>query len=507
MSKKYLLYARVSPKGSTWTAEETSIGVQFDDMRKHILRMDPAAEFIEISDEFKSGKNLSRPGVQSIMADLDLRPVPWDCLVVWNLDRLSRSLLDALPIFQKLRDSGCEFVSINQEYLSYTGAMARYMLHQTIAIAELERGMTSERVSAKMRYIAAAGKVPWGNIPLGYIRDPKLKNTVIVDPEKAEIVREIFNLYISGKLGYEKVNTRWPGVVKNRAQLYKILRQPLYIGELHYAGNVYPTEHPAIIDRDTYEKAQKMLSEKKRQNYTRNGVEQYEYLLSGLVQCHCGRKMTGYSVHGRHGKKFFYYKCTGPTCKTEINAARLDEEVLKQLVSIYTDKEEIKKSLSVYLEGENKKKSEVRSRASELSENLKKAVEKETKIKEMFLSGVVTAANSQYWNDELLSIRSERENLEKELKSAEAIPEFDIEEIFPELLKSAETWAKSVLSGTADYNTRRNLIMSAIDELCCIEKSEEELRFKLTVIMSRSEKWWRLGDSNPRPVDYDSMVF
>ena len=154
--KNYLLYARVSPKGSTWSAGETSIGVQFAEMREHCRRIDPEAKFIEVFDEFKSGKDLRRAGVQRILADLDRRPVPWQCLVVWNLDRLSRSLCDALPILTKLRDAGCEFVSVNQEYLSYTGAMARYMMQQTISLAELERGMTSERVSAKTSAAASA---------------------------------------------------------------------------------------------------------------------------------------------------------------------------------------------------------------------------------------------------------------------------------------------------------------------------------------------------------------
>src|SRR5574344_2045338 len=118
--KTYLLYARVSPKGSTWAAEETSIGVQFADMRAHVLRLDSSANFVEVYDEFKSGKNLNREGVQRILSDLSKTPVPWSCLVVWNLDRLSRSLGDAIPIFSRLRDSGCEFISVNQAYLSYT---------------------------------------------------------------------------------------------------------------------------------------------------------------------------------------------------------------------------------------------------------------------------------------------------------------------------------------------------------------------------------------------------
>ena len=497
MAKKYLLYARVSPKGSSWDAEETSIGVQFSDMRAHVLRLDPDAQFIEIFDEFKSGKDLKRPGVQKIMSDLDRRPVPWECLVVWNLDRLSRSLTDALPIFQKLRDAGCEFVSINQAYLSYTGAMARYMLHQTIAIAELERGMTSERVSAKMRYIAAAGKIPWGNIPIGYIRDPKLKNTVVVDPEKAEIVRTIFDLYVSGKLSYNIINDRWPGMIRNRAHLYQILRQRLYIGELHYAGEVYPTEHPAIIDRSVFEKAQMMLAAKKRTNYVRHGVQKYDYLLSGIVRCHCGRQMTGYSVHGRSGKKFFYYKCTDPTCKNSINAEKLDAAVLEQLAAIFSNENELRESLSAFIAAENQKQESVRIRAAELSSDLRDTVNKEERIKKMFLDGLVTSDNAAFWNEELLSARSMREQLEKEIAAAGAPPEYKIDDILPDLLKAAGDWIKKIASGSADVMTKRNLIMSTIEDLQCTQRSGDRVEFQMSVIMSSNKKWWALRDSNP----------
>ena len=88
----YLLYARVSPKGSSWDGCETSIPVQLEEMRRYVLRMDPDAAFIEVSDEFRSGKDLKRPGMQRILKDLKRRPVRWQNLVVWNLDRLTRSL-------------------------------------------------------------------------------------------------------------------------------------------------------------------------------------------------------------------------------------------------------------------------------------------------------------------------------------------------------------------------------------------------------------------------------
>ncbi len=488
MAKTYMLYARVSPKGSTWSAEETSIGVQFADMRAHVLRSDPTAEFVEVFDEFKSGKNLNRPGIQRILADLSKGPVPWSCLVVWNLDRLSRSLVDAIPIFSRLRDTGCEFISVNQAYLSYTGAMARYMLHQTIALAELERGMTSERVSAKMRWIASEGKIPWGHIPIGYIRAPGLKNTVVIDEPKAEIVRTIFDLYVAGKLGYDVINDRWPGVVKDRPMLYRILRNPLYVGELHYAGKIQKTEHPAIINRATFDKAQELLAARRR-NYTRQGIQHYDYLLSGLVRCHCGRQMTGYSVNKANGK-YFYYKCTCPTCKNAINAETLDSGVLRQIVEVFRDEKEIRASLSAYLAAQKAKQASETARLAELEKEFAAADEKQKRIMQMFLSGVVNQSNAALWNAELETARQSVDLLKKEIAELSAVPEYNIDDIFPDMMKAADSWAKKIAAGDADFATRRNLVMSTVESLECVSRSSGKIHFKLKLVMSSSCKWW-----------------
>ena len=495
-AKIYLLYARVSPKGSTWDCNETSIGVQLADMRTHILRQVPDAQFIEIVDEFKSGKNLKRPGILKILSDLESRPVPWHCLVVWNLDRLSRSLCDAIPIFSKLRDAGCEFISINQEYLSYTGAMARYMLHQTIALAELERGMTSERVSAKMRWIASEGKVPWGNIPLGYIRKPGVKNTVVIDEPKAEIVRTIFDMYIAGNLSYTAINKKWPGMIKDRGYLYRILRNPLYIGELHYAGKVQKAEHPAIIDKEIFEQTQSLLASRRR-NYQRRGIQKYDYLLSGIVRCHCGRQMTGYSVNKKDGK-YFYYKCTSPTCKNAINAETLDSGVLQQIASVFRNKSEIRASLQAYLEEQKEKQLAVKIHRNELEKQLAEAKQKQTRIMDMFLAGVVDQSNAKLWNSELTATQQSVELLEKEIAELSVVPEVVFDDIFSDLMKAAEEWTKKIASGEADFATKRNLIMSVIESLECVERSDTQIGFKMKLVMSSSCKWWAMTDSNRR---------
>ena len=499
MNNKYLLYARVSPKGSTWAAEETSIGVQLQRMKEHIFAIDPKAEMIEVVDEFRTGGNMKRPGVQRIMSDLKQRPLPWKCLVVWNLDRLSRSLIDALPVFSLLRDAGAEFISVNQSYLSYTGAMARYMLHQTIAIAELERGMTSERVSAKMRWIAESGKVPFGKVPIGYKRDPEKKNTVIVDPEKAEMIRTIFDLYVSGKLSFNTIHERWNGVIRDRAHLYRILRNPFYMGMLRYNGEVFQGEHEPIIDTKTFQTVQGLLKLSVRQNYQKNGIQKYEYLLSGIVRCHCGRHMTGYSVRKKN-QKYFYYKCTSPTCKNAVNAQTLDDGVLKKIVQIFLDEKEIKKSVLLFIESEKQKKSAVCKKLDLLKKDLERAKEKEQKIKDAFLSGIVTRENAGFWNDELFAARMDRERLEKEIAEPET-PKIDFETMFPYLMECSKAWTQKILAGEADLATKKNLIMSTINTLECVKRERNKIDFRLSLVMSNSEKWCAHGDSNPGPND------
>ena len=208
---RYCIYARVSPKGSQWAAQETTIRAQIEECKAYVLSGDPGAVFQEVYDEFRSGKDLNRPGMQSIIEDIESGRPTFDTLVVWQLDRLSRNLADAAPLFEKLRDAGLGFISIRQSYLSATGAMARFNLTQTIAIAQLEREMTSERITAKMHWIASQGKATWGKLPLGYQRQKGVKNTAEVVEEDAAIVRTVFELYYAGHRtgSFEALSSFW----------------------------------------------------------------------------------------------------------------------------------------------------------------------------------------------------------------------------------------------------------------------------------------------------------
>ena len=262
---RYCIYARVSPKGSSWAAQETSIGVQLQECRQYILdRVDPLAQFTEVADEFRSGKDLNRPGMQQILGDIESGRPSFDTLVVWQLDRLSRNLADAAPLFERLRDAGLGFISIRQSYLSATGAMARFNLTQTIAIAQLEREMTSERISAKMHWIAQNGKVPWGIVPFGYRRRTDMKNTVEVVPEEAKVVRRLFAAYLSGDISaMKRIQEEHRERIGDIKHVYRILRNRFYIGEILYKDEVFRGEHAPIIERETFDAVQSLLPGKK----------------------------------------------------------------------------------------------------------------------------------------------------------------------------------------------------------------------------------------------------
>ena len=116
----------------------------------------------------------------------------------------------------------------------------------------------------------------------------------------------------------------------------------------------------------------------------------------------------------------------------------------------------------------------------------------------MFLSGVVNQTNAAFWNAELESARQSVDLLERETAALAAVPEMNIDDVFPDLMKAADLWAKKIAAGNADFATRRNLVMSTVESLECVSRSDTQIKFCMKLVMSSSCKWWALRDSNPR---------
>jgi len=225
----------------------------------------------EYDDGGLSGGTLERPALQLLMKDIEAGRI--DIVVVYKVDRLSRSLLDFAKLVEAFDRTNVSFVSVTQSF-NTTNSMGRLTLNMLLSFAQFEREVTAERIRDKIAASKARGMWMGGNPPLGY--KPHGRTLTIVE-EHAEIVRRIFAYYLDlgnvrlavGELAREGIfapeRTATTGRMTGgrpftRGQIYKLLSNPIYIGEIHHKGQVHDGKHEAIIDRVTWDSAQQMLA-------------------------------------------------------------------------------------------------------------------------------------------------------------------------------------------------------------------------------------------------------
>jgi site-specific DNA recombinase len=247
-----------------------------------------------------SGGTIERPALAQMMADIEDGLI--DCVVVYKVDRLSRSLMDFATIVAKFEQHRVSFVSVTQQF-NTTTSMGRLTLNILLSFAQFEREIIAERIRDKMAASKKRGK--WvGGIPvLGYDISPQGRR-LIVNEEEAVQVRQIFKLYLEhgsiGELSAHLANQGWSnkqwttrhgkevgGQEFNKTTLHKLLRNKTYIGKVAYKGEVYEGEHAAIVDLATFTTVQEQLD---RQNKPKSTSRQkYPALLKGLEVISKGR--------------------------------------------------------------------------------------------------------------------------------------------------------------------------------------------------------------------------
>lgn len=267
-----------------------------------------------------TGGNIDRPAFQRLMADVDCHLV--DQIVVYKVDRLSRSLMDFAKIMGKLDAANVGFVSVTQQF-NTASSMGRLSLNVILCFAQYEREIISERTRDKMGASRRKGKWTGGFVPLGYAVDKERRRLVIV-PGEAEIVRRAFELYVSlgslagvatrlNALGY-KTKARngknaHGGKPWTKQAVSKVLNNALYAGKVHYDGVLYEGEHEAIVDCDMFDAVQRILRDS-GPSPSRVGSNP-DFILTGLLTCgYCGAPFTSSSGTGKKGKKYRYYKCS-----------------------------------------------------------------------------------------------------------------------------------------------------------------------------------------------------
>jgi len=224
-----------------------------------------------------TGGNMERPALQRLLADIQAGKV--DCVVVYKVDRLSRSLLDFARIMETFERHGASFVSVTQQFNTST-SMGRLMLNVLLSFAQFEREIIGERTRDKMAAARRRGKWIGGTPPLGYDINREAKK-LVVNEDEAALVREMFRLYARHRSLQEVVSEldrrgartkmwtsgkgkRHGGKPFDKPAVRRIVSNVVYVGKVCYAGEVYEGEHPAIIDQETFDLAMGVLRQNGR---------------------------------------------------------------------------------------------------------------------------------------------------------------------------------------------------------------------------------------------------
>lgn len=239
-----------------------------------------------------SGGTLDRPGLKMLLEDIEAGLV--DVVVVYKIDRLSRSLMDFSRLVEVFDKHDVTFISITQSF-NTTTSMGRLTLNILLSFAQFEREVTGERIRDKFAASRAKGMWMGGFVPMGYdVEGRKL----IINEAEADRVRHMFQRFV--KLGSATLLTRElvaAGAINKRGKpidkgfLYKLFRNRLYLGEAVHKGTSYPGEHQAIITHELWDQVHTILQESPRQRAA-NTRTQTPALLKGLIFTANGVAMT-----------------------------------------------------------------------------------------------------------------------------------------------------------------------------------------------------------------------
>lgn len=219
-----------------------------------------------------SGGTLERPALRRLLSDVAVGRI--DIIVVYKVDRLTRSLLDFSKLVEAFDKAGTSFVSITQSF-NTTTSMGRLTLNMLLSFAQFEREVTAERIRDKIAASKAKGMWMGGTPPLGYCADGR---TLAIVDEHAELVRQLFARYLDyggvrelvDALNAEgcRVPLRQTATSKvigggswQRGQIYLMLKNPIYVGLISHRDITYPGRHPALIDRALFDRVQAQLAE------------------------------------------------------------------------------------------------------------------------------------------------------------------------------------------------------------------------------------------------------
>jgi len=496
-------YARVSTMLQIAGKDFDSIDAQTEIIKAYVANH-PEMELIQIfTDPGKSGKNLARPGIQALLQRI--RQGDIDCVLSYRLDRISRDHFDYFEFERTIMDNGVQVIYTN-DMNPDNSPLGQFMRMLMVALAQLERNQTIQRINDKHTALLKQGFHAGGYAPVGYLLGEK-KNTLVVDPVASKHVKEMYSLLLKGTKPsaiathmYNKYGTvpkrktrngrEYGGNVYCENFIRRVLANPVYAGYVHRKGTeLYKGLHEPLVSAKNWEKAQEILKVPRERKIPEIRSGKNLYVLKSKLYCGCGAMMTcGASGKPKKDGSFTYYICSarnhkriGHRCKSSMSSKILEAIVFSALGHIATQTftlKEIKESSDSYEAKILKERKELAVQRKIQNEKLKSIV---AKFAEFDGNEVVKSAI----NAQIQKVSREVERLDK------AIATIDEELKLLENkvnLGTAQTKAflenMDALQAEISDAEKRAIVESAISKVTLIVKSVNGFRreFELTII-------------------------
>ena len=453
--RRAALYIRVS------TLEQAQEGYSVGEQRERLIAYCKAQDWL-IADIYVdggyTGSNLNRPGIQKLMSETE----KFDVVLVYKLDRLSRSQRDTLYLIEEIfRPNKVDFVSM-QESFDTSSPFGKAMIGLLAVFAQLEREQIKERTWMGRVARAKTGlHHGGGNIPIGYdYEDGKL----IVNPYEAEQVRKIYEWYLSGaslkaitdKLqdaGYTNKNSSY----NSWSSVRNILENETYIGRLHFGGVVVDHAHEAIITEEQFNAAQ-ILRGKRREQFGSHAF-QSKHVLTGLLFCgHCGGR-----YYLRNTGKYSYYACYSrtkqmknmikdPNCQNKIWRAQDLEPIIEEKILALLRNPKIAEELAA---GKPKAPAPV-SKNTDIGRRIREIDRQIGKLMELYQQDDIPP---ELLGEKINRLYGEKTALENSIAPVEETNAMPLDLVAELITNAAEIW------DFADENQKRRILQSLISRI------------------------------------------
>lgn len=315
------------------TEDQAQFGVSLEQQKKHCINY-ASMNGIEIvsmfHDDGVSAKTVDRVSLQEMLKFCGQKNNSVDVVIVYKIDRLTRNVNDYSSILMLLNKLGVKLISTTEAIDSTP--IGKFIGNVMAANAQLDNDIRSQRVSSCMHEKIEQGIWCW-KAPFGYLngRDEMNKKNIIVDKNRAPLIKWIFKEYSAGLYTLEDIKLRvnkrglrsWAGKEMSSQLMYKIITNKFYIGIMTSRGEEYEGTHEKLIDRAIFFKCQNILNKNSRGESISNIQACDAFPLRHFAICaHCGRPLTAYFATGRWGGKYPYYRCYNKDCSSKKSIAK-----------------------------------------------------------------------------------------------------------------------------------------------------------------------------------------